>query len=449
MPKLNTSAPTQPNKNYQPVAGGQDNKAGNCKKVAGKAVPQRSFLATLASRIRDTMICNRSISVVDSITPKIILPTQGLENAPEKDASANRPPVPATSQDHEEETELRPRSDEAGMDTDSELFSDEDTDELTQELTGDLTEWNEANDSGYFSEPTKKDTVNRQVADETAQNSRSYDANFLKTANDIENPAREAVELLEELEDSIMVNYHVTDFLNNCRTNQQWLDNPHDLTMVVLKKLQTIINDSSVSMHEKAGLDKNLATTAQQVLQYQLPQLDKGQAWERLDIYERLLSGNTYSRKMQLYEKAFDHLSSHFGLEDPWHFQMRRLDRGLAGPIAFAHLVETQDDRQKVLMLSTLLKQKTRLLNELNEVIQRYKTLDGNGFDDLPFAGNEQMAEMIDLAKTENSIRRRLGTWDEEALNRAGQMLKNLKLPVARATLSKNSVRPPKDARGE
>ncbi len=426
MPRLNTTGPTQPNKNYQPVAGGQDNKAGNSKKVAGKSSPNRFFLTTLATKIRDTMICNRSISVVDSITPKIILPTQGLENAPEKDASANRLSMRATPQEHEEETELRPWPDETGTDTDSGLSSDDDTDELTQELTGDLTGRSETNDSGYFSEPTKKDTIDRGVADEIAQNPQLYNMNFLRMANMEKNPVRETVELLEDLEDPIMVNYYVSDFLNNCRTRQQWLDNPHDLTMAVLKKLQTIINDSSVSMHEKAMLDKKLAITAQQVLQHQLPQLNKEQAWERLDTYERLLSGNTYNKKMRLYKKAFDNLSSHFGLQDPWHFQMRRLDKGLAGPGAFAHLVKTQDNHQKVLMLNTLLDQKTRLLNQLDEVIKRYDTLDGDGYDDHPFAGNEQMAEMIKLSKTENTIRRRLGTWDQQALNKARSMLKNL-----------------------
>ncbi len=419
MVKVDSSPPAQPHNNHHAVVRNRVAKAGNRKATVNKPPTPRFSLKALAARIRDTMLCDRSISVIDSVTPKKIMPAPEVKEAPKKDAPTQHPPA------HDNNKQPKPRPlPQLPVETDSGIASDK----LTQETASVLTERDDTNDSGCFLKAGETAKNDRQMLDEIAQNPLRYNMQYLRMENVATYPAREALNELEELEDPIKVHSDVANFLHTCRTDSQWRDNPLDLTMEVFKKLQSIINESSMSLQEKTNLDKKLAIAARWVLKQQLPKLSAEQAWQRLDTYETILLANTHNEKMQLFAKALANISTHFSLDkDPWEFQFDRLKKGHGTSMAFLHLAEQCDnDQVKSLALKSFLNGKIRLLNKLHEVNKRYDVLDDGSMDDQPFSGNEPLAEMLKLSRQENRLRRRLGAWDRQALNAAQAVLKNV-----------------------
>ena len=419
MVKVDSSPPAQPHNNNRAVVSNRVAKAGNRKATVNKPLTPRFSLKALVARIRDTMLCDRSVSVIDSVTPKNIMPAPEVRAAPKKNASTQHPLA------HDNNKKPKPRLlPKLPLEADSGIASGK----LAQEATSVLTEQDDINDSGCFLKAGETAKNDRQMIDEIAQNPLRYNMRYLQLENVATHPVREALNALEELEDPIKVYSSVANFLHTCRTDSQWRDNPLDLTMEVFKKLQSIVNESSMSLQEKTSLDKNLALTARWVLKQQLPKLNAGQAWQRLDTYETTLLTNTYSENAQLFDKALANIFGHFSLnKDPWDFQFDRLKKGYGGSMAFAHLAEKCDGNQeRLLALESLLKGKIRLRGKLHEVIKRYKTLDDGSIDEQPFSGNERLAEMLKLSRQENRLRQRLGVWDRQALNTAKAVLKNM-----------------------
>ena len=236
-------------------------------------------------------------------------------------------------------------------------------------------------------------------------------------------PVREAINELEELTDSLKIKHYISVFLDECRTNPKWRDNPLDLNMGALRRLQSFINKSPLNMKEKDELLRKMANTALTILLLQLPKYSEKEAFAWLDVYEQILLSNTCPEKLTLYDIGHHVITSHFAVEDPWHAQIGRLDRGQGSFIAFTNLILHFDDEQKRLMMRTFLQEKERKIHRLEKVVEQYKALNDGSMDKLPVIDNPRYVELLELAAEERSLRKRIGDWTESMVRMARNAL--------------------------
>ena len=176
-------------------------------------------------------------------------------------------------------------------------------------------------------------------------------------------------------------------------------------------------------MKEKDELLRKMANTALTILLLQLPKYSEKEAFAWLDVYEQILLSNTCPEKLTLYDIGHHVIASHFAVEDPWHAQIHRLDRGQGSFIAFTDLILHFDNEQKRLMMRTLLQEKERKIHRLDKVVEQYKALNDGSMDKLPLIDNPRYVELLELAAEERSLRKRIGDWTESMVRMARNAL--------------------------
>ena len=236
-------------------------------------------------------------------------------------------------------------------------------------------------------------------------------------------PVRGTIEELEELTDPIQINHYISVFLDQCRAKPEWRDNPLDLNMGALNRVQSIIIRSPLSMKEKNDLLEKMAKTALSILLYQTPKYSEKEAFAWLDVYEQILLSNTYPKKLTLYDMGHGFITNYFGKQDPWHAQIGRLDKGQGSFLAFNNLVLHFDDEQKLLMMKTFLREKKRKIHRLEKVIEQYKALNDGSMDNVPLINNPRYVELLELSAEETSLRKRVGDWTEPMVRMARNIL--------------------------
>ena len=362
-----------------------------------KPTKTKFSLSALARNIGKALLC-RNVDTIDSIST-----VQYLPKASQPVEEQIPPPYP------------------------DDLDEDDDVQDLINELSDQL----DRTDSGFDStdesdQGSMKKLTTTAGSDKTlstATSSSPRDLSALVAQNVAMYPVRETIRELEELTDSLEIKHFISVFLDACRANPKWRDNPLDLNMGALRRVQSFINNSPLNMKEKNDLLRKMANTALTILLLQLPKYSEKEAFAWLDVYEQILLSNTCPEKLTLYDIGHKVISSHYAKQDPWHAQMGRLDRGQGSFIAFANLILNFDNEQKRLMMGTFLQEKERKIHRLEKVVEQYKALNDGSMDKLPLVNNPRYVELLELAAEERSLRKRIGDWTESMIRLARNTL--------------------------
>ena len=361
-----------------------------------KVTKTKFSLSALARNIGKALMC-RNVDTIDS--------TSMMQYQPEPSQPAKEP-VPPPCHDNLNEDDnvhdlINNLSDQLNR-TDSAFDSVDDSDQDgINQLT---TTW------GSSENPTTKGSGQRNLPELVAQNAAMY-------------PVRETIHELEELTDSLEIKHYFSVFLDECRTNPKWRDNPLDLNMGALRRVQSCINSSPLNIKEKNDLLRKMANTALSILLHQLPKCSEKEAFAQLDVYEQILLSNTCPGKLSLYDIGHRVIARRFNMQDPWHAQMRRLDRGQGSFIAFTNLILHFDNEQKRLMMGTFLQEKERKIHRLEKVVKQYQALNDGSMDELSVINNPRYVQLLELAAEERGLRKRIGDWTESMVRLARNTL--------------------------
>lgn len=362
-----------------------------------KPTKTKFSLSALARNISKALLC-RNVDTIDSIST-----VQYLPKASQPVEEQIPPPYP---DDLNEEDDVEDLINELSDQLDR---TDPGVDSADESDQGSMIKLMTTGDSGKTL-TTASSSSQRHLPALAAQNVAMY-------------PVRETIHELEELTDSLEIKHDISEFLDECRANPKWRNNPLDLNMGALRRVQSCINNSPLDMKEKNDLLRKMANTALTILLHQLSKYSEKEAFAWLDVYEQILLSNTCPEKLSLYDIGHSVISRRFNKQDPWHAQMGRLDRGQGSFIAFADLILHFDDEQKRSMMRTFLQEKERKIHRLEKVVEQYQALNEDSMDELPLSNNPRYVELLELSAEERSLRKRIGDWTESMVRMARNML--------------------------
>ena len=362
-----------------------------------KPTKTKFSLSALARNIGKALLC-RNVDTIDSIST-----VQYLPKASQPAEEQIPPPYP------------------------DDLDEDDDVQDLINELSDQLDRTDsgfdstDESDQGSMKKLTTTAGSDKTLSTATSSSPRNLPA--LVAQNVAMYPVRETIRELEELTDSLEIKHFISVFLDACRANPKWRDNPLDLNMGALRRVQSFINNSPLNMKEKNDLLHKMANTALSILLHQSPKYSEKEAFAWLDVYEQILLSNTCPGKLSLYDIGHSVIARRFNLQDPWHAQMRRLDGGQGSFIAFTNLILHFDNEQKRLMMGTFLQEKERKIHRLEKVVEQYQALNDGSMDKLSVFNNPRYVELLELAAEERSLRKRIGDWTESMVRLARNTL--------------------------
>ena len=440
MTKISTSKPPKtPQQDTDDIKPDQKTgKAGHRKatvQAPDKPAKAKFSLSALARNIGKAILC-RNIDVVDTSSKvqkkHLPEPSQTIEDqrhplSPDNDEEADAieeadATEEADTQDLIKELAAQLDSPDSGVDSDDETEETDETEEAdSQDLIKELAAQLDSTDSGIDSVDESDQGSSKKPT--RKGNSEQYNMHALALKNYETYPVRGTIEELEELTDPIQITHYISVFLDQCRAKPEWRDNPLDLNMGALNRVQSIIIHSPLSMKEKNDLFEKMAKTALSILLYQTSKYSEKEAFAWLDVYEQILLSNTYPKKLTLYDMGHGFITNYYGKQDPWHAQIGRLDKGQGSFLAFVNLVLHFDDEQKLLMMKTFLREKKRKIHRLEKVIEQYKALNDGSMDNVPMINNPRYVELLELSAEETSLRKRVGDWTEPMVRMARNIL--------------------------
>lgn len=291
-----------------------------------------------------------------------------------------------------------------------------------------LEQQSNTTDFGYDTQHTEPEetehnflTVNNSIPELKKEETENLNYAAINWQNLKNNPVREIIYELENLETPITLYSGISVFLDDCQNNRQWINNKYDLNMATFKKLQSLIRDSIKNPNERNKLDTKLVKTATLIFQKQIPLYNSKEAFLWLDTFEQILLENSCPDKQSLYSQISAEITDHFDIKTPWNYQMTRMhDKGQGGLLAFELLCQQSDnDEVKMEMTRILPEDKKLLLLALKQNKKQYDAFDGD--DD----GVEDYAQMLALSKEESKLNKLIGSWTNETVQKANRILRD------------------------